>query len=914
MYQTANLGYHVVSDAASVASTRAVGDGRHGVEFNVAQTAVVGSGAAMIGGGWVLYDRYGQSFYNGYMWLKSVHDTARNVIRSIPSAREITSAARAAGEIGIEAAGSAARTGANLAGSGARAVKGGIIATSDSASRGATQANRAVRGGIRGVASATASMQEPMLGGGAAQVEMESGFFDNTQPQFVENMRDSAMRLDPMDLAEPPPALVYGQEYLSQLRAPPPTPTSMIQSESGVPYLEDVSGNPFTAPLTGAELSETFGVEDVSGNPYLEIVEGPGNPLVPFANPLVPSASPEPIVQTGGRLNTALRVGGIAATGLTVGLAGWDSYNTESTYQNGLITEQQRNHREVTNYSGLAGGVLAGFGAAGLCTAEIIGAGPIGVAACGAGGGLLGSLFGSQVGGALVPGGWKPPPDWDLSNVNRYNRGRFERNATNYAYTWKHLMKVDDSKYLTDAQLDEAMEKYELAMYLTHGRDAPPPMDMNSVPENERYGGLPYGLTDYQAYISGRDMINQMAADGIQVYYVGTQGTGLPIENSGGLYEPDQYGLVYKNPGANQRLSMKQGRVIRKSQAMIDLEYLYGKGIDGELTPASNYESQVWSALDQKIGDQALVGNAWRGSDDVPVWGGIDPALMPYRVSAMSQMVSAGFNRDSDSHIDWEAIFLDGPQSWWPNQTREMYAQFERNSNILAVQDLEAKIRRVQERQSALSKNHSANESTYINSDEAHQQVKNLEDEKADAISVQAALNADNISNAAADAVQVQGHGLLHDNPHKGMPPDPTAWEHGLDGQMQQAINDAFPSTFEPVASHEQKPEQPQQQPSSSADKHPIFGDAYHKMALGVLPTDEPISAGRPQTETVDLHPDIRVIPPGDDWRGIGVWNPDFIEANTGYVHHDKRVKEDNVLVNALFGIGGGLLVDRFKS
>ena len=560
-----------------------------------------------------------------------------------------------------------------------------------------------------------------------------------------------------------------------------------------------------------------------------------------------------------------------------IGLSGFQTYETERARTEGLITDRERWHQEFHNYTGVAGGLgggVLGSAAAGFFTGVAAGAetGP-GAIVTGVVGGILGGLAGTNV--AHYIGDFIIPPEWPHDHtifgicapcLDGDERVRIDRNSSDYAYMWKERMGFESGKYLDDAELGEAQNKYALAYYLQHGRDAPRVVDIATIPEKERYHGYPHGMSDTDAWWRGRGLVNQMAADGTQVYYTGVVGDGADI--GGGLHNPDQWGIVYKHRGT----SYSQGR----TQAQMNDEEL----------------------------------------DNTKAIGATLALTSPFYMSALGQYVGRGWNRDADpQHIDWQAIFYDGPQAWWSQRARDGYAELQRTANIEALQYVQeeqakATARRLQEQQYAqMLQNNLAEgerirverlhdwdtkrEEMYIDNQEAHAALLAREQADADTLGVEQAVHRQGVVDEVTPSTHVQGPGMLTDDPKTERPPRQTTAD-------------------------------------SSSNKLPIFGDALNHMVQGVLPPkDQSIHTGNPLTENVTFHEDIvRPVSSGEkDRRGMSVWNPDFIHTNTagvtgdrmadaGYLYHQPHKPENpysNLLLNVLYAATGAVVVKAIK-
>lgn len=93
----------------------------------------------------------------------------------------------------------------------------------------------------------------------------------------------------------------------------------------------------------------------------------------------------------------------------------------------------------------------------------------------------------------------------------------------------------------------------------------------------------------------------------------------------------------------------------------------------------------------------------------------------------------------------------------------------------------------------------------------------------------------------------------------------------------------------------------------SSADKHPIFGNAFARLVQGTL--DQPVQAGNPKTENVTLHQDLTpFIAYGQDRQGMSVWNPDFLDANT-----NTESPGTSQLWNVAYALGAAAIVTALK-
>ena len=527
--------------------------------------------------------------------------------------------------------------------------------------------------------------------------------------------------------------------------------------------------------------------------------------------------------------------------------------------------------------------MAAGFATGAAAGAET-GPGAIVIGLLGAvGGGIAGASAAQYVGDFIVPSEW--PHDKYLFStpwstgicapcLDGDERVRIERNSSDYAYMWKARMGIESGKYLNDAQLEEAQNKYALAYYLQHGRDAPRNVDINTIPEAERYHSFPHGMSDYDAWTRGQRLVNQMAADGTQVYYTGQVGDGADI--GGGLHNPDQWGIVYRHRGTNY----SQGR----TQRQMNSEVL-------DSTTA--------------IGSRLAL-------------------TSPFYMSALGQYVARGWNRDTDpNHIDWQAIFYDGEQAWWPGYYREAYNELKRTANIEALryvqeQQARATARRVQQQQyEQMLRNDLAEqesnrihdwetkrEEMYIDNQEAHDALMAQEQAYADALQVEQAVESQRVIDEVAPSTHVQGPGMLAVGPNTL--PYLSLHPNGLNTTPAQTPVD------------------------SSANKLPIVGEALNHMVQGVLPPkDQPIHAGNPLTESVTFHEDIvRPVPSGEkDRRGMSVWNPDFIHLNTagvagdrvadaGYLYHQPHKPENpynNLLLNMLYAVTGAVIVKAIK-
>eukprot|EP00966_Prymnesium_polylepis_P325793 7381742-Prymnesium_polylepis.1 len=530
------------------------------------------------------------------------------------------------------------------------------------------------------------------------------------------------------------------------------------------------------------------------------------------------------------------------------------------------------------------------------------GIGAIAIGLLGAGiGGFMGANAANYIGDFIVPPEW--PIDHKIMGIcapclDGDERVRLRRNTTDYAADWKERMGIESGRYLNDAQLDDAQNRYALkyySKYLTHGRDAVKTAeDYNAIPEAHRYNGFPNGMNDTQAWNRGAVLVHQMAADGTQVYYTGRPGDGADI--GGGLHNPDQWGIVYKHRGTEY----SRGR----TQSQINSEVLDGS------TP---------------IGATLAL-------------------TSPFYMSALGQYVASGYNRDADpNHIDWQAIFYDGEQAWWPNRTREAYNELKRTANIEALryvqeQRARAAAKKVREQQYAqmlqneLTERESERlhdwqtkrEEMYIDNSEAHDALLEREQADADALKVEHAVESQKVVDEVKPSTHVQGPDMLA-----------TDWKgnevHLDEDDIRQQTLDAIENNFPTFAPDPKTKKPPAQTPAdSSANKLPIFGDSLNHMTQGVLPPkDQPIYAGNPLTESVTFHDDIvRPVPSGEkDRRGMSVWNPDFIHLNTagaagdrvadaGYLHHQTHKPEnpyDNLLWNVLYAATGAALVKAIK-
>ena len=125
------------------------------------------------------------------------------------------------------------------------------------------------------------------------------------------------------------------------------------------------------------------------------------------------------------------------------------------------------------------------------------------------------------------------------------------------------------------------------------------------------------------------------------------------------------------------------------------------------------------------------------------------------------------------------------------------------------------------------------------------------------------------------------------------------------------------------VTTNEEK-QTPSNVPSNSfAGYHPIFGKAVADMAVGIIPTDEPLSVGKPQTETVTLTADSIDTPVVTN-RDITIYNADFVDANydeyTYELHRQQLAAEEtepvyhSALRSALYAVSGALLVAVLRS
>jgi hypothetical protein len=114
----------------------------------------------------------------------------------------------------------------------------------------------------------------------------------------------------------------------------------------------------------------------------------------------------------------------------------------------------------------------------------------------------------------------------------------------------------------------------------------------------------------------------------------------------------------------------------------------------------------------------------------------------------------------------------------------------------------------------------------------------------------------------------------------------------------------------------------------------PMLGPVLPAMVEGVVPTraetpatttagvvpesDQPIHAGNPMTDITDYNIDlVKMVPSGPkDRTGFSAWNPDFIEANSGYSFQQERKPEpvyQGMFTNAMYAVGAALLVSALK-